>query len=100
MRWDPHPELFLDPILDELHVANNLAEVDQSRYLSGVLSLFLGRQEKAKEIIASMNCRSSAKHADEVNQGFAYAAKAVLGYTKPRVKEELNRLLALEGCAT
>jgi len=97
--WDPNQAEFLDPILADLEIANANAPIDQSRHLAAGLNIALGRKENAREILASMNCRSSPERSATVQSGMMGVSQAIFGYRAPDFNKDINDLLVLEGCA-
>ena len=98
LRWDPKPDQFLEPILDQLDVANNYAPSDQSLYFSAVLNLLLGRQQDIEKTIEKMNCNSSVERSAHVHSTMIQAFRQIVGNNKPQLKTELQRVLVLMGC--
>ena len=99
MRWDPRPAQFIEPIIDDLDIANRLAPSDESRSLSTVLNLFLGRSESAATDLAAMDCRVSVERSRQVYRLMMATAKTVFGFSGQEYKDELQKMLAQEGCA-
>jgi hypothetical protein len=100
LRWHPQPEKFLQPIIDELEVANRFAPTDASRYLSAVLNLYLGQEANARQAIEALNCQESEARAALIKQGINGASRQILGAPDARFKDQLSAILAEKGCNT
>jgi len=98
MQWDPQPEVFLDPIILDLDIANEYAPSDQSLSLSAVLNLYLGRQDNAARIIGGMNCDASPERATQVHVKMTNTYKTIFGQRRSALRSDLQSLLNENGC--
>ena len=99
LLWDPRPEELLDPILDDLKIANAYAPSRQSRLMATTLNLYLGRREAAARVIESFNCPSDPDEAAMVTKRALPVAQQLLGRPKPALREQLQIVLREAGCA-
>ena len=98
LRWDPRPDVLLQFIVDELAIANAKTPDDASRYLGTVLNLYLGRTDEAAELVAALDCRSSAEQARRTDRALVDTSRRALGGLSDAYRARLNDVLTAEGC--
>ena len=98
LLWDPEPERFLSPVLDDLKIANADASIDQALYMSTVINLYLGRSEEGASLIDSMKCDSSPERGAAVQSGMMNMAYMALGSSMAKVRKQLESELMSKGC--
>ncbi|TDJ42442.1 MAG: hypothetical protein E2O50_06290 [Gammaproteobacteria bacterium] len=98
MNWDPRPDVYLEPIIEYLDVANSYVQNDQSLYLSALLNIFMAQEEEARRVIGEMDCHSSAERAALVRSGMTQSRFQLFGRSNQEVKRKVQQLLDMEGC--
>ena len=98
-QWDPRPEVFLDPILNNLAIAIDKADLDSARYLSFILNMLLDRQEAAIDMLKTLDCAASPERADQVNIAILQDYRRAVGPGSPSLRESIVNMLNEKGCA-
>ena len=98
-QWDPRPEVFLEPILDDLAIAIDKADLDSARYLSFVLNMLLNRQKTAVDMLKTLDCAASPERAADVNIAILQNYRSAIGPGSPALRESIVNMLNEQGCA-
>jgi len=98
-QWDPRPEVFLDPILNNLDIAIDKADLDSARYLSFILNMLLDRQEAAIDMLKTLDCAASPERAAQVNIAILQNYRRAVGPGSPALRESVVNVLDEKGCA-
>lgn len=99
LRWHPKPKEFLQPIIDELDVANQFAPTDFSRYMSAVLNLYLGEETNARRDVDALNCQESEARAAQIASSIFNASRQMFGPLDAKFTDQLSAILADKGCS-
>jgi lysophospholipase L1-like esterase len=98
LRWDPRPDVLLEPIINNLNIANQYAPSDKPLFMSAVLNLYLGQLDDADALVAQLDCGSSAERGAYVNQKVWLTGRTAIGKMKTGMREDMTAVLTKYGC--